>query len=341
MTTPKSPSSLHMDKALESLSALVDNEAPELDLGSLLVSESSNELNDLNLKGKWHRYHLVGALMRKELQGNKEKGNRESCTAVNISENVSAALLNEASLVPPSTEQLETYDKTLESFSAVVDGEGSTFEQRRLLDIATSNSDGQNLESKWQSYHLAGALLRKEVPKAAQVDLSGQIAAAIADEEPLSLAHSIDSKTNAGTAEQPGTKVVAWKDWVAKSAIAASVALAVVAGVQFTQNGALSPTPVEDMTAQTSEVYVDPVVQAPSGFELPAPIARNVSLGNLVEPSRKLQTRAPAKQQFLSNTVVEAELEQLFLEHAELSSENGKFGLMPMARAAKMIPPTE
>jgi hypothetical protein len=64
----------------------------------------------------------------------------------------------------------------------------------------------------------------------------------------------------------------------------------------------------------------------------------NVSLGNLVEPQRKVQATTSAEQQFLSNAAVEAELQQLFLEHAQLSAQNGKFGLMPMARAAKMQP---
>lgn len=227
-------------------------------------------------------------------------------------------------------------EQTLESLSALVDDEASEFEQRRLLDM-----DNPELEAKWRNYNLAGALMRKELADSPMLDLSASISAAIGDEPALAPAGRRQEAVGAPQGEsfsqgESSSNVVAWKDWMAKSAIAASVALAVVAGVQFTQNGELG-MPLE---GPSKVAAVDPVVSAPAGFDLPAPVARNVSLGNLAEPQRKLQAAAD-KQAFLSNAQVEAELQQLFLEHAELSSENGKFGLMPMARAAKMTTPQE
>lgn len=50
------------DQLLESLSALVDNEASELEVRRLLKqSDNQSELGD-----RWHRYQLIGSLMRKE-----------------------------------------------------------------------------------------------------------------------------------------------------------------------------------------------------------------------------------------------------------------------------------
>lgn len=211
-------------------------------------------------------------------------------------------------------------EQTLESLSAMVDNEATTFEERRLL----SMSD-EGLAGKWQSYHLAGAMMRREV-KPGMRDLSQSIAALI-DAEP------------AGASEFPSAVKSAsfsrWRDWFAKSAVAASVAFAVVAGVQLTQTGSLTgEIPTDTVIAHQD---ADPVVTAPAGFDLPAPVARNVSLGGFADTA-KLESETLPAQQFLSNAEVEAELQQLFLEHAELSAENGQFGLMPMARAAKMAP---
>lgn len=227
-------------------------------------------------------------------------------------------------------------DQTLESLSALADGETTVFESRRLLDMAAA----PELQAKWQSYHLAGSLMRRELGHAPMVDLSARISAAIANEEmyvtpAAQSASPALTQSSVATASSAVHPLVSWRHWVAKSAIAASVAAAVIVGVQFSQtanmgfDGAMPMAGVE---------VPEPVTVAPTGFDVPAPVARNVSLGNLVEPQRKVQATTSAEQQFLSNAAVEAELQQLFLEHAQLSAQNGKFGLMPMARAAKMQP---
>jgi negative regulator of sigma E activity len=222
-------------------------------------------------------------------------------------------------------------DQTLEGLSALVDGETTAFESRRLLDMAGN----PELTEKWKRYHLAGALMRKEFSQSSggmmpMADLSSKISAAI-NAEPvhgMSAAPIVEVVT-VGQAAAPQS-AFAWRDWLAKSAIAASIAGAVVFGVQFTQNSG-------DTAYVASAEVQEPVVAAPVGFELPAPEARNVSLGRLAEPQRRLQPMEPSEQTtYLNNAAVEAELQQLFLEHAELSVQNGKFGLMPMARAAKM-----
>lgn len=211
-------------------------------------------------------------------------------------------------------------EQTLESLSAMVDDEATMFEERRLL----SMSD-EGLAGKWQSYHLAGAVMRREV-KPGMRDLSQSIAALV-DVEP-------SSGSDAAAVLKPAVSA-RWRDWFAKSAIAASVAFAVVAGVQLSQTGSLTgEVPVDAVIAHQD---IDPVVTAPAGFDLPAPVARNVSLGGFSDTA-KLESETLPAQQFLSNAEVEAELQQLFLEHAELSAEHGQFGLMPMARAAKMAP---
>ncbi len=225
-----------------------------------------------------------------------------------------------------STHKTSPSEQTLESLSALVDGEASEFEGRRLLGMVGD----PELSEKWQRYNLAGALMRKELSSPSLSDLSDRISAAIYDEAE----HALGEPPVAAVTTNTVVRASRWRDWMAKSAIAASVAVAAVAGVQFSQNGSLAGLDGNAPLVASQ----DPVITAPVGFDLPSPVARNVSLGSLAEPQRKIQAAAPAKQQFLSNAQVDAELQQLFLEHAELSAENGKFGLMPMARAAKMAP---
>ncbi len=229
-------------------------------------------------------------------------------------------------------------DQTLEGLSALVDGETTAFESRRLLDMAGN----PELADKWKRYHLAGALMRKEFSQSSSgnflmTDLSASISAAIAAEPSYGIASAPVVEITTESSVIAPQASLNWRDWLAKSAIAASIAGAVVFGVQFTQNSG-DAAYVASAEVQESVVQ-EPVVAAPVGFELPAPEARNVSLGRLAEPQRRLQPMEPAEQTtYVNNAAVEAELQQLFLEHAQLSAQNGKFGLMPMARAAKMQP---
>jgi sigma-E factor negative regulatory protein RseA len=225
-------------------------------------------------------------------------------------------------------------DQTLESLSSLIDGQTKAFESRRLLDMVYDSA----LSEKWQRYHLIGALMRKELSDVPLCDLSQSISATIAQEP--SLAGGSNGKAVQG--QSTSSRNQGWRDLMGKSALAASVAVAVLVGVQFSKNGSFSPLDSGNAAAQLANVQ-EPVVAAPLGFDIPAPAARNVSLGgglgvSLTESQRSIQAAVPTNQQFLSNAEVEAELQQLFLQHAELSSENGRFGLMPMARAAKMTP---
>jgi sigma-E factor negative regulatory protein RseA len=53
------------EKLKESLSAVMDGEADEFEIKRVLNEASSNP----DLKTRWHRYHLIGAVLRSELAG--------------------------------------------------------------------------------------------------------------------------------------------------------------------------------------------------------------------------------------------------------------------------------
>ncbi len=54
------------DHLFESLSAMVDNEASELEMRRVL----KNMENNPEVLERWRRYHMIGSVMRKELSGN-------------------------------------------------------------------------------------------------------------------------------------------------------------------------------------------------------------------------------------------------------------------------------
>ena len=88
----------------------------------------------------------------------------------------------------------------------------------------------ENLSKTWLQYHLIGDVIRDEVPQSLQLDLSAQIAEAIAD-EPSILAPNASSKV---TNKENGfkAKVVQFIKPVGQLAIAASAAGLMVIGVQ-------------------------------------------------------------------------------------------------------------
>lgn len=80
------------DHILESVSALVDNEASEIELHRILKNISHDE----ELRERWRRYHIIGSIMRRE---------HHSISAIDVSAAVTAAVAGEqawgASAVAP------------------------------------------------------------------------------------------------------------------------------------------------------------------------------------------------------------------------------------------------
>lgn len=70
------------DHILESVSALVDNEASEIELHRILKNISREE----ELRERWRRYHIIGSIMRRE---------HSAISTIDVSSAVSAAIAGE------------------------------------------------------------------------------------------------------------------------------------------------------------------------------------------------------------------------------------------------------
>lgn len=150
-------------------------------------------------------------------------------------------------------------EKGNDELSALMDGEATELEMHRVL---RSIEEDPAQAAKWQRYHLASAILKKEIRPGSgeqmlKLDLASRISAAIAEEPVLSHPADIAPTTKTSTANSP-----TWWKPLANVAIAASVATAVVIGWQQTQPGvAASSAPLAANTNQNAPVMVaTPVV---------------------------------------------------------------------------------
>lgn len=125
-----------------------------------------------------------------------------------------------------------------EQLSALMDGVLDGEQGRQAIDEVMSDAE---LQASWSRYHLIGDAMRGELPDTMQFDLCDKIAMAL-DEEPTVLAPQ-----PAPTAPLHGGNVIPlvrrFGQQMGQYAIAASVAAAVIFGVQHYQ-GQDSVTPV-------------------------------------------------------------------------------------------------
>ncbi|MBX2808830.1 MAG: sigma-E factor negative regulatory protein [Cellvibrionaceae bacterium] len=194
-----------------------------------------------------------------------------------------------------------------ESLSALVDAEATELELRRLL---ASMESAPELRERWHRYHLAGAALKGNLSLAQPVDLSLAIAAAV-EKEPH---HAL----------KPQAKSVAlWKN-IGRFSVAASVAGALILGVQLhstTDNG----LDVADGRAVSGSLSPTPQLGNTS--------VRTVSQGSLPEPAT--QRRQPiviSEQTQQQLRQVEGQLGRLMLEHAQDAAQNTQHGVLPYVR---------
>lgn len=202
-------------------------------------------------------------------------------------------------------------DDIHQSLSNLMDSEADELELRRVL---KANQAQDEVAQKWHRYHLVRSVLHKELEQPQLFDISERIAAAI-DLEDV----TFQPETSVSTKD----KILSfWRaksqGWVGKSAIAASVAAAVVL---------LMPQPSTDqpMLAQQSAA---PIYQtelprqkqgAISGVQLVSAGAEQAGTYHLVDNQKQRQEQL---------------IRAYLMQHSEYVSATGTHGMMPMVRVA-------
>jgi sigma-E factor negative regulatory protein RseA len=227
-------------------------------------------------------------------------------------------------------------DQLRESVSALMDGEADELELRRLL----STENEESVKQTWARYHLVRDVIQDNDTSAYRhLDISSQVSVAINQSD--SGVGKID-QLEATVGQQMGSsgvndsladgnkapEVAAWWRPMAGFAVAASVAMAVVVGVQTLDTnvtpGFSSGLPIAGQATTTSRVY--PVagasMQASGGsgsavryqpVELPGDIAASRAAADLEARDR---------------------LEKYMLRHTEHAALNNGQGMISFARVA-------
>lgn len=112
-------------------------------------------------------------------------------------------------------------ERSIEPVSALMDGEVSDFELRRILDRIEAEPE---LAEAWQRYQLISSVMRNEETASPDIDISGSVMAAIAEEPEFEL-------PGPDSGNQEDNKSSFWKPF-ASMAVAASVTAMVIFGTQ-------------------------------------------------------------------------------------------------------------
>ena len=230
------------------------------------------------------------------------------------------------------TEQI-TSASLSESLSALMDNEVSELELQRLLKASAGD---KSLMDTWSRYQLGGAALRKDLAYLAPNNFMASVSAALDAEEVhnSSYAEAPLQKSN-GT----GALVNNWWHQLGRVAIAASVAGALVVGVQQYQ---LQAPQIHEyansnqLPAVNSEVVDTKATHLPSGINAPGLAARTVAMqsGYEARPQENRRVMFVPRQAAspVYNEDVSVYVNQLIEAHSDNASLNSGQGMLPFTR---------
>ncbi|MGB0893655.1 MAG: sigma-E factor negative regulatory protein [Parashewanella sp.] len=141
-----------------------------------------------------------------------------------------------------------------EWLSAAVDGELDD----QAIDLLSSD---KNAQQQWQRYHVIGDAIRDELPESMSLNLSENIAAALENEITYTQTVAIETASLAGAANNASwtDNVVPMFKQFGQYAIAASVAVFAVVGVQNYQQFGSESNPISVLDTRPLAGTVSPV----------------------------------------------------------------------------------
>lgn len=187
-----------------------------------------------------------------------------------------------------------------ESLSAVMDNEADEMELRRVL----SASDDAELRATWSRYQIARAVMHNELLEP-RLDIAAAVSAALADE-----ALPVQSKT---VVRGP------WRS-VGRFAVAASVTVAVLAGVRLYNQDEVASTQLAQQAAQ-------PAMSAPQA-QSPAMLAGFSTAGEQQGVAEPASEGTPGWH--------DKRLPDYLRQHAQQAAMNANESALPYARAASL-----
>jgi len=197
-------------------------------------------------------------------------------------------------------------DKERETLSAMMDGEVSEFELHQVLKNTEQSGE---IRDTWSRYHSVSAVLRRERASGFDNRLADQVKVALEQEH----VHKAGSKGMLAHLMRPLSGV----------AVAASVAFAVILGVQFYNQPSTSQAPLTaPLASQTAGHHIGASVV---GAEL-------VALANNASPAQNKISKSVGSSAL--SLQAQVRVQRYLAQHAEHASLNSGRGMMPFARLA-------
>jgi sigma-E factor negative regulatory protein RseA len=223
-----------------------------------------------------------------------------------------------------------------ESLSALMDNQASELELQRLLKALEADPE---IKSTWSRYQIASAGLRKDLPVMASSDFAARISAAVDAEETYALQPQIATQVaNQNVADNVIVMRSSWWQQAGRVAVAASVAGALIVGVQQYQAVAPQATEFAANAPATTPVAVNETKAAnlPSGINAPALSARTVAVQSGYEsrPQENRRVMFVPRQEAapIYNEDISTYVNQLIQEHTDNASLNSGQGMLPYTR---------
>ncbi len=224
-----------------------------------------------------------------------------------------------------------------ESLSALMDNQASELEIQRLLKALDASPE---LKSTWSRYQIASAGLKGELPVIASSDFAARVSAAIDAEETYTLnpQAALQPEVNQADSGNVIAMPLRWWQQAGRVAVAASVAGALIVGVQQYQTVAPQTAEFAVNTAVSAPVAATETKAAnlPSGINAPALSARTVAVQSGYEsrPQENRRVMFVPRQEAapIYNEDVSTYVNQLIQEHTDNASINSGQGMLPYTR---------
>lgn len=204
-------------------------------------------------------------------------------------------------------------DNIHQSLSHLMDSEADELELRRILK-ACDERGGEHLADTWHRYHLVRSVLHKEFEQDQLVDIADRISAALEHEPEPARRKKLFDNWRLRVSQISDT-------WMAKGAIAASVAAAVVL---------MMPDPQQDLPVAQQ------VATQAFGYQqtLPARGLQQSPIGVQRVSSGTDQPRTGY--QLVDNQKQQQErlIRGYLMQHSEYVAANGTHGMMPIVRVS-------
>lgn len=203
-------------------------------------------------------------------------------------------------------------DNIHQSLSHLMDNEADELELRRILK-ACDEQGGEHLADTWHRYHLVRSVLHKEFEQEQLVDIADRVAAALELEPVPARQKKLFDNWRRRAAEISDT-------WMAKGAIAASVAAAVVLLMPNPQ----PEMPLAQVSAQPAATFQQ-TLPARGLQQSPLGVQRVSAGGTTAEPYRLVDNQKLRQERLIRGYL---------MQHSEYVATSGTHGMMPMARVS-------